>query len=153
VNRLHDDADGSTHDPGRPHDRANEPAKMDTPASLLAAYAELWNRHDLTGLERMYAVPTTTLRPDGSLHVLTNDAAIRDFYAGALRGYEAEGYATCALIDVATSPAGGRAALAQGTWVMRRPDGSEIRRWRQTYSLALSSDGWRIFASIVHAPD
>jgi ketosteroid isomerase-like protein len=130
-----------------------ETARMDMPEALIAAYVELWNRHDLTGLDRMYETPTTTLRADGSMHVLPTDAAVRTFYDGALRAYEAEGYSTCAILDVSTIPAGRHAAVLQGTWAMYRLDGSEIRRWRQTYSLVRRPDGWRIFASIVHAPD
>jgi hypothetical protein len=126
---------------------------MDTPETLIAAYVELWNRHELTGLDRMYETPTTTLRADGSMQVLPSDAAVRTFYEGALRAYEAEGYSTCAILDVSTIPAGRHAAVLHGTWAMFRSDGSEIRRWRQTYSLVRRPDGWRIFASIVHAPD
>jgi len=43
-------------------------------------------------------------------------------------------------------------ARMHGTWILRRPDGGEIRRFRQTYSLVRRPDGWRIFASIIHAP-
>ncbi len=65
---------------------------MDTPEALVAAYDELWNRHDLTGLDRMYETPTTPLRADGSMQVLTTDTAVREFFDGALLAYEAEGY-------------------------------------------------------------
>lgn len=125
---------------------------MDTPEALMTAYVDAWRRHDVSPLDAMHVAPTTTLRADGSLHVLPDTAAILAFYAGALRGFEAEGTVGCDLVDVETRTVGARAALVEGTWIIRHADGSEIRRWRQTYSLVRRAEGWRIFGSIVHAP-
>ena len=68
-----------------------------------------------------------------------------------LDGYREGGCVSCQWSDLELTRMGNRSALAAVSWTLLRQEGSSLAAWRQSYCLAPSLGGPKIFASAMHA--
>ena len=100
----------------------------------------------------LYYVPTVTMRGDGTIHCLQSREELARFFQGVVDAYRKDGYSDSRFLDLEAIPIGGRSSLATMDWEMLRGDGSLIRRWRQSYNLVRTGEGWQILVSTFHVP-
>ena len=96
-----------------------------------------------------YAVPTITMRGDGSIHGFQSRDEIVKFFQGVSDTYKREGATTATINDLTAIALGDRCTLVTLTWKNLRDDGS-AREWRQSYNIVRLADGLRILAAIFH---
>jgi hypothetical protein len=106
---------------------------------------------DAANVASLFATPGVALRKDGSLVPLTTPEDVQKYYQVALDGYRHRGCVSCKWSDLQLTGTGGLGAMAAVTWNLLRADGSALATWRQSYCLAATKDGARIYASAMHA--
>jgi hypothetical protein len=91
-----------------------------------------------------------TLRLDGTLHCLHDEAELRRVFVAALDRYVATGYETAELTVDNIVMAGQTATLVAVTWTLRSTPDIVVMKFRQTYNVRTTPDGWKIYASTQH---
>lgn len=114
------------------------------------AYGRAFEALDAPRIAAFYTVPCMSMRGDGSLHVFRSREEIEAFFRGVAQSYHAEGMRRSQARNLEAAAVGGKSTLATMDWVLYRADGSEIRRWRQSYNLARLGGEWRIMLSTFH---
>ena len=95
--------------------------------------------------------PSVALRSDGAAVPLTTHDDIVKYYQAAFDGYRQRGCVACRWNELAMTGMGNKSAVAAVTWTLLRQDGSSLATWRQSYCIASSIDGPKIYASATHA--
>ena len=113
-------------------------------------YTDAFNSFDGKQIAALYYMPTVTMRGDGSIHCLQSREDLASFFQRVVDTYRKEGYSDGNLMNFEILAIGGLSALATMDWVMRRQDGSVIRKWRQSYNVARTPTGWKILVSTFH---
>jgi len=106
---------------------------------------------DGTKVTELFATPGVALRRDGSLVSLATRDDVLRYYQAALDGYREGGCTSCRWSDLELTKLGKNSALAAVTWTLLRQDGPDLASWRQSYCLASSLSGPKVFASATHA--
>ncbi len=94
--------------------------------------------------------PCLTLRADGSFHVLSTNEEVAKFFQQVIDTYLGLGMGDFAIQDFTAVGLGNRSAFVTLDWDARRADGTQIRRWRQSYNLIDMADSWKIALSTFH---
>ena len=118
--------------------------------AYLNKYNEVFATFDGEQIAEFYAVPTVTMRGDGSIHCFQSREEIVRFFQGVADTYKGEGTQGATANDIAAVPIGERSVLATVTWKNLRADGSLARQWRQSYNLVRFAEGWRILVATFH---
>ena len=113
-------------------------------------YARAFEALDAARIASFYTVPCMSMRGDGSIHVFRAREEVEAFFKGVAQTYHGEGMRRSEAQNLQLAPIGGRSTLATMDWVLFRADGSEIRRWRQSYNVARIGGEWRIMLSTFH---
>jgi hypothetical protein len=119
---------------------------------FLERYGDAFNRVAADEIAEMYYLPSLTVRGDGSVHVFTEVADVRDFMGSVAKVYYDEGNRASSFDELSVRPVGGQSAVASLRWMLRREDGTSIREWRQTYNLVRSKGSWKFILSTFHRP-
>jgi len=120
-------------------------------AAFLDKYMEAFGAFDGKAIAACYHVPVITLRGDGSIHCLTSEDELTNFFQTVADTYAREGSGSeSRRSNLRVIPLGGRSALATMDWEMLRSDGSAIRGWQQSYNLVRGQAGWQILVSTFH---
>lgn len=117
---------------------------------FLERYGDAFNRVAADEIAEMYHLPSLTVRGDGSVHVFTAVADVRDFMGTVAKTYHDEGNRAGSFDELSVLPIGGQSAVASLRWTLRRDDGTPIREWRQTYNLVRSKGSWQFLLSTFH---
>lgn len=80
-----------------------------------------------------------------------DDVAKRRYFGELLAGNRSQGPHTWSVGDLDPRPLGRDAAMVTVRWRCRRPDGSTIWEFLDTYLLAAEQGRWRILGDVVHA--
>jgi hypothetical protein len=150
---LHADNPQDKREPGFKRSAPIESDAPDRDQSIRAFfeyYLVAWERRDIDTFLAMYDRPMLTLRFDGSLHCLREEAEFRTFFSAALDGYVATGYETADLSVDRIASAGRTAAVVDVTWTLRRAPNEVVKQFRQTYNVRTTPKGWKIYASTQH---
>ena len=114
---------------------------------FVAAFATF----DAAEVANLFMTPGVALRGDATPVALTTRSDVLTYYQAALNGYRERGCVDCQWDDLALTAMGSRSALAAVSWTLRRQDGSNLANWRQSYCLAGTADGPKIYASATHS--
>lgn len=120
-------------------------------AAFFDDFVAAFSRFDGNLIAQRYTAPYVALQADGSTQCFTEHAAIGKYFQSVVEAYHEQGCRSCRYRDLEVVPLGKQAALATVTWELLL-EGSEIHSaWCESYNLALTASGWRIFASVDHA--
>lgn len=119
-------------------------------AQFMGSYAEAWNRGDLDLIVGAYATPCFVVK-GGQVLRHQDEAAKRGYFADLLAGNRREGPHTWSIAELDARPLGRDAAMVTVRWVCRRPDGSTIWDFVDSYLVAFEQGRWRILSDVVHA--
>jgi hypothetical protein len=123
---------------------------MDDLARFLEAYTDSWNAGDLDGIVGAYATPCFVVK-DGRVLRHEDEAGKHRYFGDLLAGNRRQGPHTWSIAELDPRPLGRDAAMVTVRWVCRRPDGSTIWEFLDSYLLAGERGRWRILGDVVHA--
>jgi hypothetical protein len=123
----------------------------DVAGALFDRFATAFGTFDAANVADLFAVPSVTLRNDGSVVALSTREDILRYYQAALDGYNRDGCRSCRWMDLEVTTIGMRALLATVSWELLREDQSVARRWRQSYCLSKHGNAPKIFSTVMHA--
>lgn len=107
---------------------------------------------EAASLLAFYGVPLLLSTDDGFVALTTGDEVVAMAQRQVI-GMRASDYDHSDVLDLEISPLNSVSALYRGRFSRRRRDGSEIGRLTATYLVTGASDGRRISALVVHAPE
>jgi len=114
-------------------------------------FVEAFATFDAAEVVSLFMTPGVALRSDATLVALTTRADVLNYYQAALTRYRKGGCVGCQWDDLELTGMGSVSVLAAVTWTLRRHDGSNLANSRQSYCLAATSDGLKIYASAAHS--
>jgi hypothetical protein len=121
----------------------------DDPAGFLRWYQRAWNDLDLDRILDAYATPCFVVKGGRVLHH-QDDAAKARYFGELLDGNRRQGPHRWDLGDLEQRPLGRDGALVTVCWTCRRPDGSAIWEFLDSYLLASERGRWWIVGDVVH---
>jgi ketosteroid isomerase-like protein len=116
---------------------------------FMTAYTEAWNAGDLDAIVAAYATPCFVVK-DGQVLRQEDEAAKARHFGDLLAGNRREGPHTWSIGHLERRPLGNGAAMVTVRWRCRRPDGSTIWEFLDSYLLAAEQGRWRILGDVVH---
>lgn len=119
--------------------------------AFMDAHRSAWERFDLGAVVASYATPASVARVSG-LTRLPDEAAKQAYFGKRLDSMRATGPHTWTATRESVTPAGRCGAVYAVHWVCRRPDGSVVEEFGDTYLLARVGGRWEILGDVVH-PD
>jgi len=121
-------------------------------ADFFDAFVEAFASFDGERVARRYLAPYLSHRVDGTSACFLAHEEIGRYFQSVLDGYRQDGCASCRWDALETIAVGAQSLLAGVTWILLRADGSVLAGWRESYHLARTPQGLRIFASVDHPP-
>jgi len=128
---------------------AGPPAGSDELVRFMAAYAEAWTTGDLDGILGAYATPCFVVK-DGRVLRQEDEAAKARYFGDLLAANRREGPHAWTIGQLDPRPLGSDAAMVTVRWLCRRPDGSTLSEFLDSYLLAAERGRWRILGDVVH---
>lgn len=106
---------------------------------------------DGTVIARRYRVPYLAQHVGRQPDLFTDQVAIADYFQTIVDRYHAAGARSCTWRDMQVVALGRESALATVTWDLLDETGGKVSSWRESYTLALDGNVFRVFGSIDHA--
>jgi hypothetical protein len=123
---------------------------VDEARIFLELYGREFDSADGTRIAELYHAPCVSMRGDGSIHSFQSQEELARFFQGVADAYRRDGYRTGRFSHLEVVPIGARSALVTVDWELLRADESVIRKWRQSYNLVRTGNGWQILVSTFH---
>lgn len=117
--------------------------------AFLERYCDAWNREDLDAILDAYHVPSFTYKY-GALHAFLDAESRRDYIAGFIEENRREGPATWQILRFAVTGLGLNSSLVTARWVFRRPDGSDVWDFVDSYNLCRFEGRWKVVVRTLH---
>ena len=126
------------------HAQTTDPvADRNAADSMMRDYFETYSRGDMALLMKFVHIPLTVMGPKGFRNLTTSDEAL-DWYTMLRDAAVKQGYAKSQWIDLGVKLLGPSYAIAGGTYVRSKTDGSELNRSGGTYILNKVDGVWKI---------
>jgi hypothetical protein len=117
--------------------------------AFFETYREAFNRLDGKAVARLYAVPSGIAADSGYKHWSSLEPIIENM-ANLCRLYADNGFVSAVFEPVAFINQGHDFAVADLSWSIARTRGLEPLRFKTTYNLMRTADGWRVFLSTAY---
>jgi ketosteroid isomerase-like protein len=117
---------------------------------LIGDYIAAFNSNDGKIIAEMYNEPCVLLRGDGSIVVLASRPEIAAFFQPVADSLRRDGCRNWRSSNMVVQVLGKLSAIVTTDWEPLREDGTPIRKWRQSYNLAIAGGRPRILASTMH---
>lgn len=118
---------------------------------MFNAYRDCFNRLDGPGAASHYAAPSFVVKNGG---VVRFDSDTKnDYFASLMSGNAAEGDHVWEIAELAMNQLASNGAIVTVHWIARRPDGSVLWDFMDSYIVAEEAGGWLILGDIVHSAD
>jgi hypothetical protein len=113
-------------------------------------YQREFDQQNWPAFAALFHEPAFSVRGDGSVMLIPTYADGERLYAAVAQAWRGEGYAKFEMQDFEVLHMGRDSRLVSFDWRMLREDGQLIRRWRQSYQLIRTPQGWRVVMSTFH---
>jgi hypothetical protein len=100
----------------------------------------------------LFHEPAMSVRADGSVMLIPTHADGARLYESVASVWRAQGYARFETQAFEVLDLGQDSRLVSFDWLMLSNEGELIRRWRQSYQVIRTKDGWQVFTSTFHKP-
>jgi len=117
--------------------------------TFMDRYCEAWNREDLDAILDAYHVPSFTYKY-GTLHAFMDAESRRKYVAGFIEVNRQEGPATWEIASFAVIDLGRNCSLVTARWAFRRPDGSVVWDFVDSYHLCRFDGRWKFLVRTLH---
>lgn len=121
-------------------------------AKLFHDYAETFNRDDVAGCQKFFAIPCTLISFGRALYVDSHEAFVKHWGATHQTMRES-GISGGQIGAVKVFPLDADTALAGVIFERHGADGGVFNRSAGAYSLLKGEDGWKVVTFIMHAPE
>lgn len=125
-------------------------ATGETIRSFFDAFVTAFSQFDGALIATRYSAPYQALMASGELQSFSSEQAIAAYFQSVLDRYRAAGCVACRYHALDALSVGPNGVLASVTWSLLDREGEVIQFWRESYNLARTPEGWRIFASMDH---
>ncbi|MCH8497498.1 MAG: hypothetical protein LAT63_03405 [Marinobacter sp.] len=122
----------------------------DTIRAFFDDFVTAFSQFDGALIATRYSAPYQALLATGELQSFSSEQAIAAHFQTVLDGYREAGCVACRYHALDALPVGPACVLATVTWSLLDGEGEVVQFWRESYNLARTPEGWRIFASIDH---
>lgn len=112
-------------------------------------YGDAWNREDVDEILDCYHLPCFIYKY-GTLHTLLDAEAKRNYVAGFVEVNRRDGPATWEMASLSLTGMGHNSALATAQWYFRRPDGTLVWDFVDSYQLCRFEGRWKILVRTLH---
>ncbi|MCC8955222.1 nuclear transport factor 2 family protein [Bradyrhizobium sp. Pear77] len=130
------------------HAQAVDPAaERIAVANVMHDYFEAYSRGDMDAVMKLINVPFVVSGPKGFMAYTTADGTL-SMYTRFRDAAVQQGYAKSEWIDLGVKLLGGTYAIAAGTYVRSKADGSELNRSGGTYLLNKVDGLWKIAINV-----
>lgn len=113
-------------------------------------FVNAFHTFDGSEIARRYRAPYVALHADGSIDCFTTDEGIASYFQTIVDEYHRDGCRSCRYKDLDAVAVGAQCVLGTVTWELTGDNGDVLSAWRESYNLACSAEGLRIFASVDH---
>jgi len=117
--------------------------------TFMSSYCEAWNREDLDAILDAYHEPSFTYKY-GTLHAFMDAESRRKYVAGFIEVNRQEGPATWEIASFAVIDLGRNSSLVTARWAFRRPDGSVVWDFVDSYHLCRFDGRWKFLVRTLH---
>jgi hypothetical protein len=117
--------------------------------SLMAGYTDAWNREDIDAIEDYYHLPFFSYK-DGALEVFADADIGRAADLEWIEVNRREGPARWERLTSEVRRLGRNAVLITTRWVFRRPDGTAVWDFVDTFQLCRFDGRWRFLNRTLH---
>ena len=121
-------------------------------AEFFDAFVQAFASFDGERVAQRYLAPYLSRRADGTSACFLAHDEIGRYFQSVVDAYREDGCASCRWDTLEVTAVGAQSLLAGVTWTLLRADGSALAGWRESYHLARTPEGLRVFASVDHAP-
>ncbi len=125
---------------------------MDQATAFFDAFVATFQTFDGDCIAQRYIAPYLARNAEGSIQCFGEHAEIGRYFQDIVNAYHAQGCRSCRYTDLDVVLIGSQSVLATVTWELLGENGSVLSSWRESYTLARTDNGLRIFASVDHAP-
>jgi hypothetical protein len=115
-------------------------------------YQSEFDQQNWASFAALFHEPAMSVRADGSVMVIPTHADGARLYASVSSAWRTEGYARFETENFEVLALGQDSRLVSFDWLMLSNEGELIRRWRQSYQVIRTNDGWQVFTSTFHKP-
>ena len=122
-------------------------------AAFFDAFVEAFASFDGERIAQRYLAPYLSRRADGTSACFVAHEEIGRYFQSVVDAYREDGCTSCRWEGLEATAVGGQGLLAGVSWTLLRADGSVLAGWRESYHLARTPQGLRIFASVDHPPE
>ena len=126
------------------------PELRSTVATFFDEFVEAFRTFDGRKIAARYLSPYSALQTDGAVRCFASEAETAKYFQKVVDGYHEQGCRFCQYKDLQVVPLGAQCVLGTVTWELCSEGGSVISSWRESYNLARTPDGLRVFASVDH---
>lgn len=123
----------------------------DTIRQMFESYRDCFNRLDGPGASSHYAAPSFVVKNDAVVRIDSDTK--NDYFDSLMTRNAAEGDHVWEIAEFEVNQPTTNGAIITVRWIARRPDGSDIWDFFDTYIAADEGDGWHILGDIVHSAD
>ena len=127
----------------------NEVLPDDFFEAFMAEYTAAWNREDLDAIESFYNYPFFSYK-EGRLQVWLNADSGRDEDVGWIEVNRREGPASWERVSSSLLRLGRNSVLITTRWVFRRPDGTTVWDFVDSFHLCRFDGKWLFLDRTVH---
>ena len=115
-------------------------------------YTQAFQTLDPRAVLPYFHVPCMFIPPQG-VRVLATAADVEALLTQVMKGLKARSYARSELMDLHVKQMSGNTALVSVSRARYTPDGRELERLGETYTLRRTEGGWKIVVAMIHDPD
>lgn len=120
-------------------------------AAFFDAFVEAFHSFDGQRIARRYLAPYSALHAGGSVECFSTQAEIAAYFQKVVDGYRSQGCRSCRYGVLEVVSMGRTCVLGTVTWDLLLEDGRVLQSWRESYNLARTAEGLRVFATVDHA--
>lgn len=119
-------------------------------AAFFDAFVEAFQTFDGPLIARRYLAPYSALHAGGIVECFSTPAEIASYFQKVVDGYRSQGCRSCRYGELEVVSMGQACVLGTVTWELLLEDGSVLQSWRESYNLARTEGGLRVFATVDH---
>lgn len=119
-------------------------------AAFFDAFVEAFRSFDGQLIARRYLAPYSALHAGGSVECFPTHPDIAAYFQKVVDGYHSQGCRSCRYRELEVVSMGHACVLGTVTWELLLEDGRVLQSWRESYNLARTEGGLRVFATVDH---
>lgn len=117
--------------------------------SLMQRYTDAWNREDIDAIESYYHSPFFSYK-DGELEVYLDQDRAREIDLAWIETNRREGPATWERVSSSFQHLGRNSVLVTTHWVFRRPDGTAVWDFVDSFQICRFGGDWKFLNRTLH---